>query len=523
MFNSSPNKSKIITKGVENKIVKSKLNNSFSSAIKYDRIEELKLLVKKSADVNEPGRNKVTPLHVAAKHGRFTMMKFLIENGAFLDSTLVGPKERRFSPLHLAVLGNHVECVELLLQCGASVSPKIDVCHPIHLAVFKNAVEIVNLLLDYGADVNLRFYNNFFKAFECTMHRHLWLDHTLPLLHYSILLKFDKMTDLLLSRGADVNIKTSLWKTTLMQAVEVQNIDLVEKKNANVNDRDVFGQPVLHFTVANGKRKAFICNAVEDVLFFRKYKVVKILVENGADVNARFPANKEKTSVINYVIKYGYSSAARFLLHDTNFDFNEINLETFYSGEIFDQAMTDDISDDFVYVNTFQAQLQIIIFYILEKAISLRMIGLLVDEKILLEYPSNDCFSITWYTHHINSLKDKFMQEVNYVKETKINNSNITIWYLLTCKMKDLVRLMSNEKFQGFDIHQYSECAEMSYYFRVLKERINYAKNRKILLRKSTEFISELFINYLPYDCCEKIVNCLSNRELNLFCLQNRQ
>ncbi|KAH0549974.1 hypothetical protein KQX54_016469 [Cotesia glomerata] len=236
---------------------------------------------------------------------------------------------------------------------------------------------MVTFLLDHGADVNLQFNNNFFKVFECKMHRSLWLDHNLTLLHYSILLKSQNLTDLLLDRGANVNLKTSLEKTTLMQAVEVNNFDLVkflvERRNTNFNDCDIFGQSVLHFTMVNANRKVSMYNSKEEYAWrLEKEDIVFFLLSNEADVNSRFPADKDHSSVIHYMIKYGFSYGVYKLLEHRNFNFNDIDLKSVYSGQLVSQEITSDIANDFEYLSTLRIQFRLITEKIIKKAITFK-------------------------------------------------------------------------------------------------------------------------------------------------------
>lgn len=106
------------------------------------------------------------------------------------------------------------------------------------------------------------------------------------------------MTKLLLIHGADINLKSNKGKTTLMQAVEVNDYHvaklLVVKGGADVNARDDFGQPVLHFTLINDSTRRSMYKRTEFNLQSIKVEIIKLLVQNGADVNARFPEDKKK-------------------------------------------------------------------------------------------------------------------------------------------------------------------------------------------------------------------------------------
>lgn len=154
------------TKGLNDKL----LSELFNDSIRIGDIEKVSVLISKGVNVNKPGRNSWSPLHVAAKFGYHQIVRLLIGNGAVVDSKLEEPRYCGFTSLHLAVLKNQLNCAQVLLENGASVS-LASKCnwHPIQIAVFKNDIEMAALLVKYGADINHRFNNDFFRAFKNTI------------------------------------------------------------------------------------------------------------------------------------------------------------------------------------------------------------------------------------------------------------------------------------------------------------------------------------------------------------------
>ncbi len=71
-----------------------------------------KLLIERGADVNKPGW---TPLHYAATRGHRDMMRFLLENDAYIDSESSGGT----TPLMMAAKFGSPLAVKLLLEEGA--------------------------------------------------------------------------------------------------------------------------------------------------------------------------------------------------------------------------------------------------------------------------------------------------------------------------------------------------------------------------------------------------------------------
>ncbi|XP_044581344.1 ankyrin-1-like [Cotesia glomerata] len=493
---------------------------SLNTLIMLGDIKSVRVLIKKGVDVNKPGKKMWTPLHVAAKHGHSEIVKLLIQNGASVNSVITESKGQRFTPLYLAVLKNHLECAKVLLKNGASVSPTTDgATHPIQIAVFKGHEEMAALLLSHGAQVNVRFSDSFFKAFKNQTFSNLWMGHNIPLLHGSILQQFDGMTQLLLQYGADINLTTSLGKTTLMQAVEVNNDRLVKfliENGANVNERDVFGQPVLHFTIINANRRISMYSKEENSRQKQKMEIVKLLINSGADVEARFPADKSHSSVLHYMVMFGFHCGVEFLLNKVDCNPAEIDLRTVFSGKLKSNSVTSDIVGNASYINELEDNFESITYSIVQWAITRDMIGLPVNKAIILKHPIHRWISLENYTEEIESFRKRITDQVEFLTQFRIGEGNVTFLKLLTGKVDELVKLLNNRTVNYFAALKENESRILNYYD-LVKRRLCVAERRRILLKKSTEVMFLLLMTKLPYDCCQKIVCYFSDRELEAF------
>ena len=84
-------------------------------------------------------------------------IKEALENGA---DVYFQDEQSGMSPLHVAILQNNRDIVELLLEKGADVNLQNNSGDtPLHFAIAGENVELCNLLLNAGADVNLQNEN----------------------------------------------------------------------------------------------------------------------------------------------------------------------------------------------------------------------------------------------------------------------------------------------------------------------------------------------------------------------------
>lgn len=71
-------------------------------------------------DVNDPGKDYVTPLHYAAKKCELEMAKFLVGKNATIDALANGA----WTPLHYASEEGKYSVVVFLVENGADISKK---------------------------------------------------------------------------------------------------------------------------------------------------------------------------------------------------------------------------------------------------------------------------------------------------------------------------------------------------------------------------------------------------------------
>lgn len=201
----------------------------------HGRVEIVKLLIDRGADVNLKGEAWYGPLHAAAMGGHVEVVKLLLDHGA---------KVNIFShnkPLHYAAKNGHIEVAEILITHGADINARgIDEYTPLGTAVSNLQVEMVKYLLSRGADVNAKAIYDRTALFTAISRNNVELTSLLleagadtsimcngrTALNISVSTDDVKMTELLLAHSADVNIADEYHNTPLYMAYCRKNLEI---------------------------------------------------------------------------------------------------------------------------------------------------------------------------------------------------------------------------------------------------------------------------------------------------------
>ena len=106
--------------------------------------------------VNKPDLIKQTPLHWAARSGRFEVCKLLIEKGADVNAK----SNDGSTPLHWAAIKGQPRICKLLLDNGADVNAaESDGETALHFAAQYSNLETVKILVKAGANVEAKEEN----------------------------------------------------------------------------------------------------------------------------------------------------------------------------------------------------------------------------------------------------------------------------------------------------------------------------------------------------------------------------
>ena len=247
-------------------------------------IEVVKFLIDNGANVNLKSNDGETALMNAYIRGNKELVELLINSGA--DANLISNLKDNYGRAKLmeaSEIGNK-EAVELLIKSGVGVNEVDDngksalmyACEK-HI-ISSSDIEVVKFLIDNGANVNLKSNDSETALMNAYIRGN------------------KELVELLINSGADVNLidfnlKDNYGRTKLMEASKIGNKEAVElliNAGARVNEIDNDGNTALFYA----------CRLRDYTIFDKKcLKLVKFLIDNGADVNIKNNVGQTPLSV----------------------------------------------------------------------------------------------------------------------------------------------------------------------------------------------------------------------------------
>uniref|UniRef100_A0A8D0GUT8 Ankyrin repeat domain-containing protein 17 n=1 Tax=Sphenodon punctatus TaxID=8508 RepID=A0A8D0GUT8_SPHPU len=256
-----------------------------SLACSGGRQEVVELLLARGANKEHRNVSDYTPLSLAASGGYVNIIKILLNAGAEINSR-TGSK-LGISPLMLAAMNGHTTAVKLLLDMGSDINAQIETNRntALTLACFQGRTEVVSLLLDRKANVEHRAKTGLTPLMEAASGG------------------YAEVGRVLLDKGADVNAPPvpSSRDTALTIAADKGHYkfcELLISRGAHIDVRNKKGNTPL-WLAANGGH----------------LDVVQLLVQAGADVDA---ADNRKITPLMAAFRKGHVKVVRYLVKEVN-------------------------------------------------------------------------------------------------------------------------------------------------------------------------------------------------------------
>jgi uncharacterized protein len=250
-------------------------------------------LLKAGADANAANRYGVTAIHLAATNGDAAMLKRLLDAGANVN-TLGADGE---TPLMTVARGGHVDAARLLMERGANVEAR-EAWHgqtALMWAAAQGHAAMITELLAHGAKVNERSSVEHWDRQKTEEPREKWLPPGgLTALLFAAREGHTDCIPVLVKGGADVNATTPHGISGIVMALINGHYDTAgalidagsDPKLADNTGRTALYAAIDFSTMPNSNRPA--PKVLENKL--GALDVARLLLEHGADVNARLTA-----------------------------------------------------------------------------------------------------------------------------------------------------------------------------------------------------------------------------------------
>ncbi|KAF2893325.1 hypothetical protein ILUMI_12849 [Ignelater luminosus] len=289
----------------------SKLNLCYE--VTFGSIENLERSLEINDKANMKDANGYAPIHYAALYGKLEEIDLLLFKGANVNITGVYGE----LPLHCSIMGGSFGIFRRLLNKDNINANDTSRNTPLHYAVMFKRLEMIDLLLLRGADVNVENLrkstplhliahgsNRKFPYFSACIPEHVIGTED----------KVSEMLDLFISKGININIKNVSGETPLHHSALCGNTEIVCKlisRGADVNAADKIGNTSLHWALHDYPYHMASC-----------LDIINVLLSNSANANAQ---NSKREIPLHIGIKVNdYDIVQKFISY--NSDINAQNV-----------------------------------------------------------------------------------------------------------------------------------------------------------------------------------------------------
>lgn len=306
-FGSIENLNLLLTKGLDINALDADHNNLLIAAAENGNLSMVNYLLGKRININQMNNDYVTALNKAVENNHYSTAEYLLKKGASLE--LQDGQDPFKDPFNCAILNKDIKMMQLILSFGYQKNSHLNV-------IAENAVLQGNPdILDFAlADnkVTDEVYNNAL-SFACLYNKVNIAEHLLnkgvdvnggkgekmgdPLLTASEI-GTSEIVNLLIKKGADVNIYAQSKDSALNFAIIYGNMDIVKllvENGADINTAHYKSNETPLLIAARSTSQ----------------NVLKYLIEKGANINA---INSEGFTALMYSATKGYNENAKILL-----------------------------------------------------------------------------------------------------------------------------------------------------------------------------------------------------------------
>ena len=189
-------------------------------------------------------RSRKTALHIASRRSNYSAVCCLIDRQASVNAVA---REKRYTPLHYATMKGNSMCVDLLYRAGGNVhvhygnEDRAGRGEPLLITAAKyNSYDVAAFLLSENLNVSLGYRDN----------------DGLTALHHAAISSGDKLTRLLLAKGAHVDDVNNSNRTALHYAVERGDTEVLQeilRNSPSLAVQDKYGMNPVHLAAYVGK------------------------------------------------------------------------------------------------------------------------------------------------------------------------------------------------------------------------------------------------------------------------------
>jgi ankyrin repeat protein len=313
-------------------------------------------------------------------------------------------------------------------------------------------------------------------------------------IHYSIIFNNQKILELLINKGSDINLKDGNGNTPLMTAIKQKNYKiakfLIEKSQININSLNSLGETALHIA----------CN-------YELENIVELIIQN-KDININVQDYQNKYTPLMYSVALNNFNISSMLL---NYPKNNLLIQDSLGSTAFHHAIVEDTSEDLIK---------------------------LIDDKLSDKKELDHIYNITNINGntllHLILEKNIQINLKKYIINTNLNiqnSSGNTIWHIFGKRWYNYIAELENKKNNLFIKNRKNETAFDKYkdsdkfmemliksYYNYLKTKKREWKNDWENICRNNDLVKKLDFkdNSTEKNCYEKIKKHIVNEKISV-------